>query len=1203
MEPEIRAAICKIEVGGSTGTGTLVAPGLVLTALHVVAERRDGKPLPGPIKLSFPEGSFEATLIEGRFSSELDWALLRCSTTPAAAPLPLAEARSSGVAFESFGFPEAQPLDGMVVAGTVANHAARYFQVAALQLFSEQAASGTGMPVRGLSGAPVLVDGALVGVLRSSLLEQGRNVGGTLYASTVQAIAEQAPDLLPWPDPCAGLPGLPSRLTEALPNQPFRNLAPYGPEEAALLAGRCREIRALLGMIEGAGAPVLVVHGPTGVGKSSLLHAGVLPRLRGSARYTRRSGAGLLEDLRGMLRCGPGEEVATWRSAEANGPLHLVMDQVEEAWSRPIAGHDEVGELLAALGPALSGSERPSGRLVLSLRKEWEPDLRGRLDAWKGLRWDGFGVGRLDRAAVAEVVTWVERNTMLQARYRLSVEPGLGARIADDLLADPDSPVAPMLQILLTRFWELSTPDVEGRRLFTADAYGSLRREGLYLKDFLDRQLVELGRRDPEAVQSGLALDLLAFHVGAQLTSLERRREDLAREYGIPGGPGLRPEVERVGVVLKELYLLADAPDGGSRLAHDTLAPAVRSAFDRSNAPGQRARALLESLAQVEDAVIDASELRVIDAGMAGMRTRTPEEEARIAAARARIVKWRRTGRGATVMAVGLVIFVIGLLWENQQAKRQRELADQARESAEYQAALSDAALEFEQAQALLDAGYTHEARKRLQAVLNSSPPDNPLEPAYEAAAIWSDLGGPTSVISTPRTLEPAVSASGRWLAVAGEGAVQLWERRGVGTLDWRASLADPGISVLSRLVFSNDESTLLISRGLGDAALLCALPSMSSCSTGSPFSTDESQALNVVSYEGIALGSIIDASISSTEGRALVALDLGGERHVVSVNRETRRITGLWALGADQRLLRLGADARWFATARSRGSTSGTQIELWSAAPAGLPDEGSPAISADPRVGGPPTPCSDGTFSLSLDSHDAVTLHGPGGARTYTLPADQRWPAALMVAHACRIASAVLPVDPGGGHDFMLPGDARLRLSDGGIHRLHGDFWSVQVPAVVGQWDGIVAAISPDLELVALGNATPARVRTGADVPRPGSVEVYSTRSGRRVVGPYWRPAPIVGLSFVSEGRQLEATDADDASWVWPVLGDPPGAFGASGLPYVNVVRELRGETEAQLEHEMYVWPVAASLERLRISTDPAVQAVLRHFGASVGP
>lgn len=196
MEEFVRDAICLIkcpvdQTGKiSRGTGFLVAKGLVVTALHVVAKgrRNPGEFFPGPISLRFRHLRTEAEVVAGSESWESDCVLLRCMDPPPCHPIPLEDLETSGVPWETWGFPDAQPVDGMLVVGNVRDVGAQLEGMPAFQLFSEEAAAGDGAPVAGLSGAPVLVGAAAVGLLRFALMREGRTVAGTVYACPARAI-------------------------------------------------------------------------------------------------------------------------------------------------------------------------------------------------------------------------------------------------------------------------------------------------------------------------------------------------------------------------------------------------------------------------------------------------------------------------------------------------------------------------------------------------------------------------------------------------------------------------------------------------------------------------------------------------------------------------------------------------------------------------------------------------------------------------------------------------------------------------------------------------------------------------------------------------------------------------------------------------------------------------------------------------------
>ncbi len=186
-------------------------------------------------------------------------------------------------------------------------------------------------------------------------------------------------------DPLFGLPELPPL---DLPDKPYRYLDWYRREDAAVFFGRGREIRQLYDRVTAAeGPPLVLFYGQSGVGKSSLLAAGLLPRLEGSheVRYARRDQAqGLAGTLAAALGAGPDADLAAaWRALEAGAgrPLLVILDQAEELFTRPNrAQPDEMTAFLAAV-TALFGepARRPAGRLVLSFRKEWLAEIKARL--------------------------------------------------------------------------------------------------------------------------------------------------------------------------------------------------------------------------------------------------------------------------------------------------------------------------------------------------------------------------------------------------------------------------------------------------------------------------------------------------------------------------------------------------------------------------------------------------------------------------------------------------------------------------------------------------------------------------------------------------------------------------------------------------------------------------------------------------------
>jgi hypothetical protein len=698
MDPLVRNAIARIDImqdgrSVSRGTGTLVTDRLVLTALHVVADRaqQPPTPLPGTIRVTFPSGSCDAVVMRDYVDAQADWALVECQAPPRVRPLPLGELTSTDSEFTAYGFPDAQPQDGMVHTGTVENSAAEIFGVSAVQLFSKQAAAGDGEPVKGLSGAPLIIEGALVGVLRVSLMKDQRNVAGTLYATPLGPIADRCGAVLPLPDPCRGLPGL---KAQPLQPTPFRFLDPFTDKDAEIFFGRNREIRALYDRLTAdTTPPILLLYGQSGVGKSSVLDAGVRPRLTRThhVRYVRRSsGTTLLDTLLGTLTGGAasgatGDQIAAaWAAAEASlgRPVVVFLDQVDEVYTRAGAETDEDDHLFEALKALWSeGGKPPAGRLVLSFRKEWLSEIQQQLEL-RGLPYEKVFLQGLDRDAIVHVVSGITRSRRLRDHYGLVIESGLPERIADELLSDRDSPIAPTLQILLSKLWQMASTADRHAPAFTKALYESLQRDGLLLGDFLDQQLARIGQHTPEFLSSGLALDLLAFHTTPLLTTPLRSRDELVKAY-THRAADLLPLLR----LCQELYLLTDtaadtaATGGATRLSHDTLAPLVRARFDDSVMPGQRARRLIESHGaqwrEHDGPTLDASDLEIVRQGLQGMRALKPEEERLLQVSEQRrqqeLRKQRRVTRVIQGAAVAVLIAVLWGAWNLRLANLREE--------------------------------------------------------------------------------------------------------------------------------------------------------------------------------------------------------------------------------------------------------------------------------------------------------------------------------------------------------------------------------------------------------------------------------------------------------------------------------------------------------------------------------------------------
>lgn len=495
-------------------------------------------------------------------------------------------------------------------------------------------------------------------------------------------------------DPLFGLPPISDEYRRYYSGNPFGHLKVYTETDAAIFFGRGHQISRIFRSLcdfAPASPPVLTISGATGVGKSSLLRAGLVPRLSTIAQivYLKwRSDVGLSNQLCNAIQVNAVEEIpAGWKQLEdrSNKPLVLILDQVEE-----LLNGDQKKDWLILLQVIQAvfrvRAARPQGKILLGYRTEYDQVIN------EALREIGLGredhlITRLDRDGIVEIVHGLDhrRFTSGSLPADLEVEDGLGDTIASFLLQDPQSPLAPVLQILLTRLWD---NERQGNKVyFTKAGFVKRSEKGIWLNEFFKQQMDELKNRAPNfsfpIETSGLALDLLDFHITERSTGESHALEELIKCYGHHDSDLIR----QLLLTLENLGLLATNSASGTvstavksskdrtawvyTLAHDTLGPVVREAVDLSALPGQHARRLLkgkmiEYQLDPEHTLLEGRDLEAVLAGRQGMRAWTAEETilidrsiaARAARDKAQLENLRRRRRSRSLT----VVLILALL-------------------------------------------------------------------------------------------------------------------------------------------------------------------------------------------------------------------------------------------------------------------------------------------------------------------------------------------------------------------------------------------------------------------------------------------------------------------------------------------------------------------------------------------------------------
>ena len=513
-----------------------------------------------------------------------------------------------------------------------------------------------------------------------------------LYVRDGAEIIEQWNLPLAVHDPLFGLPSLPPR---DFPAKPYRHLQWFERDHAEVFFGRNHQIRELCDRVMSPHtAPIVLVYGQSGVGKSSLLAAGLMPRLEASfeMRYQRRmKESGLTGSLRAAIASETEVPIAqAWLKLEKElkKPMVIILDQIEEVFTQPnLAVQDEIADFLETIKAVFRDRNNcPGGKLILGFRKEWLAEIETQFKENK-LPVSLVFLERLNRHGLYEAVAGLTKAKRLQQQYGLSVEPGLPEVIAEDLLSDPESPIAPTLQILLTKMWDRAKRKNYSQPAFTIDLYQRLKKQGILLNDFLEQQLQKLAKWRPDVVESGLALEILAFHTTPLGTAEQRSRNQLRRLFSHQ--KDLLPALIQK---CKDLYLLVDpakdrrgrASGRATRLAHDTLAPLIRQKYEKSDKPGQRASRILASKMTDFDEKkteiwIDETDLKIVESGLNGMRNLNDREQKLLAISREKKDRNQKIRR--TVWAVGaamaiIIVFVALFAWNNMiKAQQQATVA------------------------------------------------------------------------------------------------------------------------------------------------------------------------------------------------------------------------------------------------------------------------------------------------------------------------------------------------------------------------------------------------------------------------------------------------------------------------------------------------------------------------------------------------
>ena len=390
----------------------------------------------------------------------------------------------------------------------------------------------------------------------------------------------------------AAIVTLPKRTLEAMPDrQAIKGLRSFELKDAEIFKRleRGRDVQEVLDAVDTADLRLFVLMGESGVGKSSLLQAGLLPNLGAMGFvgvYVKLSNREPLDSIgRALGFAGSGSLVEMLRSAVAKvgKPIVLILDQFEQFF---VQFQEEkraefIGELKAwyesdVTVKILIGIRGDLSDRLVDIQKELGYSLRPS----QSYRLERFSPTQATEVlrVIAETEKWSFNQAFVEEMTR-------------DELAGLDGKVSPVEVQVLSQM--VSRESDEERQRFDRTAFQKLGGVDGLLGRSLQRSLdtIVIKSERERTLEVLLALTDLERNVRSGAFSIGQLQGMREKVHGSPS------EVEAAVLWLLEARLISPGDSEGAvvyELAHERLVPALRQVANQELTAAKRANLLLD---------------------------------------------------------------------------------------------------------------------------------------------------------------------------------------------------------------------------------------------------------------------------------------------------------------------------------------------------------------------------------------------------------------------------------------------------------------------------------------------------------------------------------------------------------------------------------------------------------------------------------
>ncbi|GAK54714.1 WD-40 repeat protein [Candidatus Moduliflexus flocculans] len=463
---------------------------------------------------------------------------------------------------------------------------------------------------------------------------------------------------------------------------PYKFLDYYNPEDADIFFGRDREIRLLEQKFHN--TRLLVLHGESGTGKTSLIRAGLMPRLSPEVFvpvYVRVLHDPLREIKRELLRQlalpdehlldKPFAEFLTVVTERVSKTVIIVFDQFEEFFLR---FDDEARRRVIAELAACLTETRLDVKFLIAIRSDYFALLAAFEEAIPQVFTHQIHLERLTEAQAVEAV--------IKPAERLGIqvdEPMVQIKLLPELLAKDGGIEPPLLQIVCDALYQHAQND--GRSVVDMRDYEAVGDVTGALGNYLHEKLRQFGKHQATA---RAALKALVTAEGTKRASFV---PELCSRISSSGQRIAEEELRRdyLDKFVRDRLVRVDDVEGQARyeLSHDYLARHIEAWIEESERELTKALELIDRAYETYQAtrvLLERSALQALKPFETQLAL-PPEKQAFLDRSKTETRKQRRglwLKVAAALMAVALIVgggFGYRLYQSYQETQQQRDLA------------------------------------------------------------------------------------------------------------------------------------------------------------------------------------------------------------------------------------------------------------------------------------------------------------------------------------------------------------------------------------------------------------------------------------------------------------------------------------------------------------------------------------------------